>query len=82
MKRFVIAALLIVPAALLIAYAGGADVLSPASWAMLPKTWALPSTDQNERCLAMLAGMLVLLMSLARLLTPGTGAVPAKVQAH
>ncbi len=71
MMRLVMGLILLAVAVVLLSFAGGINVMSPAGWKGIASNWALPSKEDNERCIALLLGGMFVLMSLVRLLRAG-----------
>jgi hypothetical protein len=66
--RFVIALVLFLAAAALLIYAGGLNVQSVADWKDVFQKWSMPGGSETERRFALLAGSIVAILALSRLL--------------
>jgi len=52
----------------LLGFAGGIDLLSPDDWKAIAQKWSLPSTADNERCIALIMGGFFMFMAAVRFL--------------
>jgi hypothetical protein len=67
--RIVVAVLMLVIAVAFLGYAGGLDILSIADWKSVATTWSVPPTAENERCLALLLGVVFGFLALVRIIS-------------
>jgi hypothetical protein len=73
MFRIFVGLAMLIVAIVLFGFAGGIDVWSAADWQHVAQKWSLPTPAQNERCFALLVGILAIILSGARFITPRHG---------
>jgi len=70
MLRILIGLIVLALGIALLAFAGGIDVKSVADWQHIAQKWALPKVADNERCLALLLGGIMVFLAGVRFISP------------